>query len=187
MTTIAISSGHNRNTGARAVDGTDEWTHNEKLRTLLSAELIRKGFNVLNLERDSELGYSTAMCKLARQMKVAGADLCLELHFNSATPAAHGYEFLYYASSKGGKSLAKYLSSEYSKATDNAFTARRGTGILPRGRFSRGSTYLRVTPCPAIIVETGFASNAQEWRKLKNTLGEQAEGIANGVERFLNE
>lgn len=187
MATIAISSGHNHNTGARAVDGTDEWTHNEKLRTIITRKLKERGLNVLHLERNRSMGYSMAMKSLAHEMRVGGADLCLELHFNSASPAAHGFEFLHYETSKGGARLAQNLSDEYYAATEGAFTPRRGTGTLPRGKSERGSTYLRVTPCPAIIVETGFASNPREWAKLRSTLEEQAEGIVNGIERFLNE
>lgn len=184
---IAISSGHNKGTGARACDGTDEWSHNERLRPLIVKELEALGHTVQSFERDSSKRYGSAMRKLAKQIKQFEADVCVELHFNVASPSAHGYEFLYYKPSKGGVHLARCLSKEYQTATGGKFTPRRGNGILPRGRWDRGSTYLRVTPCPAIIAEMGFASNPSEWRQMKASLAQQAKGIAYGLHRYESE
>ena len=184
---VSISSGHTANTGAQAHDGTDEWSHNERLRRLVVKELEQRGHVVKTHYRAINKSYYSAMKKLAAEIKIFRADVCLELHFNSASPKAHGYEFLYYRGSKKGKLLALCLSSTFGDMFAGSIQPRRGTGILPRGRVNRGSAYLRLTPCPAVIYEPGFASNPKEWGILKATLYGQAIAIADGLESYCHE
>ena len=181
---LAISSGHNYGTGARAYNGDDEWEHNEFLRELIVAEAWRHDIEVHSFERDQSLHYPVAMRKLANQIKECGADACLELHFNSSkNSGANGYEFIHYKSSVGGARLAKNLSKSYGMY-GMGYTPRRGTGTLARGRFSRGSAYLRMTPCPAIIVETHFGSNKADHDKAIKSRGTQAEAIVCALRNY---
>lgn len=184
---IAISSGHNANTGAQAHDGTDEWTHNEVLRKLLVTELERRGHTVKSLLRDRKAGYGWAMKKLGAEMKAFRADACLELHFNSAGPTAHGFEMLHYKGSRWGETLASCLATSFGEIFSGQIRARHDTGLLARTRYNRGSAYLRYTPCPAVIYEPGFASNPNEWALLKESLHAQAIALADGFDDFSKE
>ena len=180
---ISISAGHNKNTGAEAYNGDDEWTFNKKLEAAILNAFERSDydFDVKTHERDGSLGYTSAMSKLAGEIKSNYSDICLELHFNSASPSANGYEFLYYYSSSNGKALASYLSDHFDGL---GFAKRRGTGTLSIDSGDRGSAYLRLTPCPAIIVETHFGSNADDHDLAIVTMDEQAERIVNGVVEY---
>ena len=180
---LAISSGHNKGTGARAYNGDDEWEHNEYLRKLIVQECRRHGVEVHSFERDRSLRYTAAMRKLAGQIKSVGADVCLELHFNSGPKAAHGFEFIHYKGSKGGARLARVLAKSFGMF-GLRFAPRRGTGTLARGRWSRGSGYLRLTPCPAIIVETHFGSNKADHEAAIKTRGAQAQAIVCALRNF---
>jgi len=162
------------------------------LRVLLVEELEFQGHTVKSHFRDIKQGYTGAMRKLANEIKAFRADVCLELHFNSASPKAHGFEFLYYKGSRMGKKLANLLSVWYSAKDESfhpfksklPFSKRRGTGTLARGRFSRGSTYLRITPCPAIIVETHFGSNIKDHNNAIVTQRQQAKAIARALTEY---
>lgn len=198
--TVAISPGHNFGTGARAHDGTDEWWWNSAVGRALERALKKRGYRVVMLERDRSLDYTAAMKKLGRAMKLMGADIALELHFNAAIPRARGYEFLYWQGSKKSRALARHLAESFGKGF-SAILPRTGWVRRTKGYKAlwlrpwtqaqrlqrRGAEYCYYTPCPVVICEPGFATNTHDWAQLKYKTEQVAHSYADGVDKYFVE
>lgn len=192
---VALSAGHSPGRGARALDGTEEHGWNVKVLVALRAELLRRGFRVLTLRRSSALGYTAGMRKLAAQMREAGADIALELHFNhAANEAARGYEFLHWWRSADGERLANELGRCFGRSFPRI--PRRGPAEGARSLWfhkwnegqaysGRGGGYCYLTPCPAVICEPGFGSNFEDWRAIGGNIKSLAAAYADGVEAYF--
>lgn len=128
-------------------------------------------------------GYTAAQRWLAGQLKAKGATAALELHFNSAdSPAATGHEWLFWASSKNGRLLAKELDS----MALEMFPDFRQRGIKPIGGDERGGAFLRLTHCPAVIAEPFFGSNPDDWSEIAIKKKEDlAQAIALGIRHYV--
>ncbi len=108
------------------------------------------------------------------------ADLFLSIHANSySDPAAHGSEVYYYPGSGRGLTLARLIQAEL---VGRLRTANRGE---KQGSF----TVLKLTNCPAVLVETAFLSNPDERKLLTEPDSQQiiAEAIAEAVARYPTE
>lgn len=84
-----------------------------------------------------------------------GADLFVSFHNNSASSSAHGTETLYYPSTNStiGKEMAQIVQDNIIK-----YCGTNNRGIKPRADLY----VLRTSNMPAILIETGFISNAVE-------------------------
>lgn len=160
MSTIVICVGHSRSgdSGAVNTSGVTEHTFNSKVGRLLTAILREAGHKVHLLDKYEGNSYTQAMVWVADQCKTLGADLAIELHFNSASPLAEGHEWLYWVTSKKGKALAESFNSAFKKA----FPSNKERGLKPITSGDRGGLYLRLTHCPAVILEPFFGSNPTE-------------------------
>ena len=126
--------------------------------------------------------YGGAMAWLARQLRTDGATAAVELHFNSAHPAAKGYEYLHWSTSTRGKALAAAIHAAH-KAVMGDNQADRG--VKGKGRGSRGSGFLRATHCPAVIAEPFFGSNPAEWADWGDSQERLAQIYAAGIRGWL--
>ena len=92
-----------------------------------------------------------------------GAEIALEWHFNSATPAARGCEVLYWGPSRKGQQFAELLSARMAQLLG---VPNRGAKAIT-SQADRGYNFFRYTRMPAFIVEPCFAgSNADDARVL---------------------
>jgi N-acetylmuramoyl-L-alanine amidase len=91
-----------------------------------------------------------------RRLRAAAA---IELHFNSGPPTARGHEWLYWHSSSKARSLAEGLRAEF----EADFPELPARGAKARSPADRGAAFLRLVPCPAVIAEPFFGSNADDW------------------------
>jgi len=152
---IALVVGHNeRAQGAvRATDGRTEHDWNGDL-----AEMIRDidPETVRIFYRTPAGGYSREIARVYGEVDAWGADVSLELHFNGASPAAHGCETL---SSGTDGSLA--LCRAVQDAIVGALPVR-DRGVKVRGRGDRGGASLWAGRAPAALLEPYFGSNAAE-------------------------
>ena len=84
-----------------------------------------------------------------------GADLFVSFHNNSAGAAANGSETLYYPSANNttSKEMAQIVQDNIIK-----YCGTNNRGIKPRADLY----VLRTSNMPAILIEAGFISNAQE-------------------------
>lgn len=103
-----------------------------------------------------------------------GADAFVSIHLNSAQPAASGVETLVYRGTGRAAHLAALVQEQVIGATHS-----KNRGVKARPDLG----VLRGTDMPAILVETGFISNADECAKLATRDYRQAvaEAIARGI------
>lgn len=173
---VALCVGHSRKIkgrtegGAVSVDGTNEWEFNSRLAELIADELEILGVEVRIWSEYRGSSYGSAMTWLAEEIEDWKADCAIELHFNSATPGASGHEWLYWHTSDRGMLLA----AEFNKFMMDSFPEIRQRGIKPIKHKERGSGFLRLTHCPAVVTEPFFGSNDGEWGLINSDFEELA-------------
>lgn len=164
---ICLLAGHSSRDGGAVTTPGGVSEHALALRVLggIMAELDEMGYDVEVTERERAGGTTPLYSALAAN--ATGADVAVELHFNSADAAgAQGAEWLYYGpSSKGADAAAEMLS------TWCRLTGVRSRGVLPvygssagrAGRFTtRGWNAFLKSRMPFFMAEPFFGSNPQE-------------------------
>lgn len=179
---VAIDPGHGgSDPGAIGAAGSREADINLSIGVNLRSLLEASGCTVImTRETDSDCAaYNAdayqelqARCYIANRH---GADLYLSIHCNAAANVqANGSETWYY---DAGQVLAEGVQRELSR-----------TGLTDRG-IKQGSFYvLKHTDMPAVIVETGFLTNAQEEALLNDSEFQWglAKALARGILRYMN-
>jgi N-acetylmuramoyl-L-alanine amidase len=185
--TIAICIGHSRRVtgsldgGAESCDSvSSEWAFNDALGRLIVERLHEAhGLTAILVNDYKGESYGSAMRWLAGYLRGLGnIKLAVELHFNSdEDPAANGHEWLYWHASPKGKLVAAVLAMEMTLS----HLGIRSRGVKPKDSGDRGSEFLRLTHCPAVICEPFFGSNAKDWE----TARRQPEAIAIAIAQAL--
>lgn len=147
------------------------------VRSLLES----RGIQATLIDKYEGPSYSAAMSWLGRQCRKLKADIAIELHFNSAGPYAEGHEWLYWHRSPKSQRLAEC----FRDAFRNNYPDSRSRGIKPCDAESRGSLFLRLTPCPALILEPYFGSNKAETECYSTTLPLMAKAYADAVTAYF--
>lgn len=180
--TVVIDVGHGgTDRGARAHAPYCE----EKKLCLLTARLVRQYLD--------QLGYRVIMTRntdnfisLPRRVEMAAqaqGNIFVSIHFNSCrSPEVEGVE-VFFSDAKGD------VRSHASRKLANAILSRviRRTSAHSRG-VKKGNFYvLRENTMPAVIVEGGFISNAEERVLLKSRDYQEkiARGIADGIDQYF--
>jgi N-acetylmuramoyl-L-alanine amidase len=167
---IAVIVGHNaRAQGAvRVTDGRTEYDWNGDL-----AEMVREidPETVRVFHRRPAGGYSREIDRVYGEVDRWGADVSLELHFNAATPAAHGCETLS-SGTDGSLRLAAAVQAAICEAMP-----MRDRGILTRAAHERGGRSLWAGRAPAVLLEPYFGSNAHECHVADDHKGMLAEAV----------
>lgn len=163
---VAVCIGHSRSgdAGVAAVDGTSEWNFNAPIGAQLVRMLNDAGCVAKLFDSYDGSSYAASMSWLAGQIQAFGADIAIELHFNSFNGSAQGYEYLHWHTSSNGGRLAMAFLKEH-KARHPSRVSR---GIKARDGDDRGALFLNKTHCPAIILEPFFGDNATEWNYYKD-------------------
>lgn len=176
---IAICVGHARpsDSGAISVGGLSERFVNTRLARQVLSKLEDKGIacEVIDVYQGST--YGAAMRWLGRKLKTLQATAAVELHFNSGVPTANGHEWLHWHDSVGGRYLAQALNRSMTAALPD----HKARGLVVVDAKGRGAEFLRCTPCPAVIAEPFFGTNAQEWAWVVNHQHELAQVLADGI------
>jgi N-acetylmuramoyl-L-alanine amidase len=181
---IAICVGHSRSgdKGAVNTNCVTEWSFNKPIAER-TAELLREAKHEVKIWTEYKgSGYSSAMSWIAEQIREFGADLAIELHFNSAGPNAEGYEFLYWHRSSRSARLASCFHFSFKKF----FPTRKSRGLKPISKEDRGSAFLQRTPCPAVILEPYFGSNVDETTFYSTRCEEIARSYATSILDWLS-
>lgn len=182
--TIVIDPGHggkDLGTTAESKLPTHEKVVNLATAQMLQTYLQQMGFRTL-MTRQRDVFISLAdRCQYANDQK---ADLYISVHYNSApSDKAHGIEVFYFNSleninrANSSKELAKNV-------LDNVIAL---TGAKSRGVKHGNLAVIRETSMPAILIEGGFFTNAEEYQKIKDPAYQKkiAWGIALGVNKFV--
>ena len=182
---IFIDQGHNPegvNAGAEGF-GYREQDINYAVGTRLAELLRQDGRFEVKTSRNSptdSLGTSNAT-SLAARVNAAnqwGADYFISIHANASTnPAANGTEVYVYREG----SVAAALAQDVLEGIVNRMgTKDNGVRVNP-------SLYvLRRTQMPAILVELGYITNAQDVQKMVEDPWGFAQGIYNGILNYLD-
>lgn len=169
---VVIDAGHGGKDSGAVNGGKYEKAVALATAKLLKTELEKNGFRTL-LTRDSDIFLELSeRCRISNN---AGADIFISIHCNSATnKTAEGIETWRY--SKVGQ-ITKALAENVQKRMIDV------TGARNRG-VKEGNLYVvKNTKAPAILVEMGFISNAEESVKLFKTYYQSsiAKAICQGV------
>lgn len=160
--------------------------YEEKTLTLQTAKLVNENLKLL--------GYRTKMVRtddtfieLKKRAEIAnrcGARLFVSVHYNSAPkPASHGIEVFYYKA-KGECPRA----SKSRKLADSVLAETiRLTEAKNRGVKHGNFAVIRETEIPAVLIEAGFLTNADERKKIMGKAYQKkiAWGIARGIDEYI--
>lgn len=181
--TIVIDAGHG---------GTDQGARGhmpyceEKRISLQTARLVKQYLD--------QLGYRVVMTRntdafipLADRVEVANqasSNIFVSIHFNSSrATSAQGIEVFFFDSKETKartKASRKLADSILTRVIRRTFASSRG---VKKGNFY----VIRETQMPAVLVEGGFISNAQERALLKSRDYQEklARGIADGIDSYF--
>lgn len=163
--TVVLDAGHGGVDGGVVANGVKESDLNLVYAKALGELFARGGFNVVYTRktRDGLYGVATEGFKL-RDMKkrrdiivAAQPNLVISVHMNRFSQTTRsGPQVFYQKGSEGGQKLAESLQAVFNNFTGNSHEAIAGDYFI-----------CRESPCPAVIVECGFLSNAVEAEKLQ--------------------
>jgi N-acetylmuramoyl-L-alanine amidase len=174
---IAIDPGHGGNdTGAIGIGGLREIDVVLPISTQVRDILEQNGVQVVmtrEYDREVELEPRT---QLANRVN---ADLFISIHANAidmTRPDVNGIE-TYYFQSRSGQLLAQYIHN----------SVLQTTGAPNRGVREARFYVLRHTSMPAVLVEVGFVTGAQDAQKLADPAyrSVMAEAIARGILQYM--
>ncbi|MBQ7603601.1 MAG: N-acetylmuramoyl-L-alanine amidase [Clostridia bacterium] len=181
---IYVDQGHNfagyHNSGAQG-NGLDEGAVTYEIGIRLAVLLENDPRFEVRLSRPTKstvLGTDNSSSLRARSSGANswGADYFVSIHCNSASAAsAHGTEVYSYDAPSDGSRLAGCILNSLCSATG---LSSRGTKVNPE------LAVLRQTAMAAVLVETGFVSNASDAALLSSNPGLFAQGIYNGIVAF---
>jgi N-acetylmuramoyl-L-alanine amidase len=174
---IVIDPGHGGNdTGAIGIDGLREIDVVLPISTQVRDILEQNGVQVVmtrEYDREVELEPRT---QLANRVN---ADLFISIHANAidmTRPDVNGIE-TYYFQSRSGQLLAQYIHN----------SVLQMTGAPNRGVREARFYVLRHTQMPAVLVEVGFVTGAEDAQKLADPAyrSVMAEAIARGILQYM--
>ncbi len=151
------------------------------IQRLLESRLVSMGYRVQKTN-DTEDSYKTLSERTGMSNSLK-PDVFISIHANIAdSSAAKGLE-VYYCTSPSMEPNQK----EFGQMVINAI--ERSIGEKTRGLKMEKYYVLKNTTAPAILIETGFLSNAAERAKLLTPEYQSkiVDGIINGIEDFLEE
>ncbi len=178
---ICIDAGHNYSgvdTGVVGINGLKEQNITYNIAASLKDRLVSNGHEVImtrnNLTDNLGRDVSSSLAERVRISNNWGSDFFISIHCNSGTPAANGTEIL--IAGRGG------LAESYAEAVQRAICNRLGTmdrGVRVDTEYLNTRLYvLHNTTCPAMLIETGFLTNAQDAEKLSSRADDFAIAIA---------
>ncbi len=181
--TVAVDAGHGGFDGgaAGAATGTKEAGLNLCVAKYLEKKLAAYGIVVVMTREDDDALGATKRKDLAQRKEIIShesIDLVVSIHMNKFSDTSiSGAMAFYQQGSVEGQKLAQMVIDEVCEAT-----ARKRRLANPGDYF-----ILRECACPAVLVECGFLSNAEEEQKLLDEayLESIADAIARGVLSYL--
>ena len=187
---IALCIGHSRKAGktrdggAVSIGNVQEWDYNRDLAVSIQNMLTQDGHTVKIFDTYEGIGYEAAMLWLAGSVKSFGADVAIELHFNSAdSQAACGHEWLYLKLSDKSMMLAAHIDKQFIQNLPEL----RHRGLAAMSSGDRGYTFCKTIHCPCVISEPFFGSNKHDWEIAVTKKSTIAKSIAYGLISWLHD
>ena len=163
--TIVLDAGHGGwDPGKTGTTGADEKELNLAVVGKLAEYLEQGGAEViLTRGNDDALGSGKKadMAERKRIANVSDADILVSIHQNAFPSAkAKGAQVFYHKNSENGKVLAECIQESLKNRVDGSNQRM--------AKENKDYYILRTTEIPAVIVECGFLSNAEEEKLLNN-------------------
>ncbi len=193
---IVLDPGHGgQDTGTKGKRGVEE-----KRAVLDIARRVRSHLNAagVTVYMTREGDRFVELEERAKMAKRRGADLFVSIHLNSAASTlAQGVETFVlsapgFASTAGGSGAGPAPGNQFGAASAQlGFQIHRSLvslpGVVDRGLKRARFIVLRNAPCPAVLVECGFLSHADEERKFlqESHREEIAHCIAKGIVNYV--
>lgn len=172
---VVIDPGHGgRDPGAIGIGGIQEKQINMTISNRVQQQLEAAGVTVLMTRTGDQWVDLDARAQYANR---AGADVFVSIHANAISmsrPEVNGLE-TYYLSS--GERLARTIHTNI----------LRNVSMRDRGVRQARFYVLRHTSMPAVLVETGFVTGAEDAARFRNpaAVNQIADGIARGILEYL--
>ncbi len=165
---VVIDAGHGgRDDGCSGQSGVKESEINLSISRKLKADLERLGISVVLTRCDGNGLYKSGVdnykkSDMEERVKIienASPDMVISIHCNSyADRSVSGAQVYYHEGDEVGKEFAEAVQGQLKTQLENA-----------RGEIGKGDYYiLKETSAPAIIVECGYLTNAQDENNLKD-------------------
>jgi len=174
--TVLLDAGHGgSDTGAIGVNGTYEKNLAIAITQSVRSKLERMGYHVYLTRGGDNFISLGERADYANRLLPA---IFVSIHANwIEKPDYTGIMTFHYAGSIPGQTLAAMIQRH----------ALSTTGCVDRGVRTANFFLLRETVVPAVLIETGFISNAAEELKLRDPTyqSQVAQGIANGIDEYF--
>lgn len=170
---VCIDAGHGgKDSGAVGAKVTEKWIALD-VANRVATKLQNSGIEVV-MTRDSD--YFVELADRATISNNTGADIFVSIHCNSASESATGTEVWNYPGAAEDKRLAQSI-------LDKLIVR---TGFRNRGVKEENFAVLRLTKCPAALVELGFISNLQEEQTMMgfDYQDQASTAIVEGIKEF---
>lgn len=170
---VCIDAGHGgKDSGAVGAKVTEKWIALD-VANRVATKLQNSGMEVV-MTRDSD--YFVELADRATISNNTGADIFVSIHCNSASESATGTEVWNYPGAAEDKRLAQSI-------LDKLIVR---TGFRNRGVKEENFAVLRLTKCPAALVELGFISNLQEEQTMMgfDYQDQASTAIVEGIKEF---
>ncbi len=181
---IVVDAGHGgEDGGSVGYAGTVEAGLNLEVAQLVREKLMRRGIEVVMTREDEKALGPTKKADMAERRRILnteGATLCVSIHMNAyGDRAVSGPMAFYQKGSQKGQRLAEHVIAAVCEAVEHPL------------RMANPGDYFVVRECksPAVLVECGFISNAEEEKLLNAPEYREkiAEGVVKGISAFLQE
>lgn len=110
-------------------------------------------------------------------------DVVFELHFNAASPLAHGTECLHWFASEKGRKIANRVSNYICDNLNMTIRGNNGARALVN-KNDRGYWFTYLLRYPAVILEPFFGSNKEDCEKFRDR--DKVAKVLNEVFQNLN-
>lgn len=191
--TVIIDAGHGvPDGGAVGINGTVEQKINLAISKKLQEVLEGKGIKTIMTRTDENSLYNIEtnirdmkrkdMAKRMEIMKKSNADIFVSIHMNFFTGASvNGLRVFYAANHSEIKPLAEKIQDKMHDITGAKTTAVKTADTT--------LFLMKNPPIPALLIECGFLSNADEEKKLNNDdyQSRLAWAIADAIEKYYSE
>ena len=197
---IVLDPGHNYggDDGAYSTHGGITYAErdlNMQVAVKLKAKLESQGYTVIMTRNEDDrktIGVTESLTNRVNIANNKGTALFVSLHHNSAdSEAAKGVEVYYSSKSQdpsfGGAYSDARLSASMNMASKIALSLTKSTGAVNRGARDGNLFVLRNTTMPAVLVEFGFISNADEAKNCADASYQDLEvmGVANAITSMI--
>lgn len=169
---IYLSAGHHKpSKGNKGDPGAVSNGRQEADLTIIQRNLTAAALRELGVPFKTDTDYETLGQYLARVKKESNrTDVCVEYHFDAATPAATGCTAVI---GDDASQLTKQFAVELTDATSRVLGIRN-RGVIPEALSARGKLGFMRLPGLTVIMELGFITNLEDLAQWEAKKGELA-------------